>query len=539
MKYTEDLIKIIEAFGSIWPLLLTVFFIVVFIKKWTWIWSRLDNVKKIKVKKGDSEIEIETNNSLSSPKTVSDVNKDAQEEPNEAGLKVEKKTLFDVFMCLKDRKSEEAIKIFQSVQEQSEKGEIFENELIFLFYKHLSGYPNIIDEIQKKLDTDNLGSSDKYHIFLYLGQCYREIGDLDQMTDSFDKAISLSINEEKKVSATIQKSIGYKKDKNYDTASQLLITIYPTLDDKKNKVKVLRILSSIYKDKGDLILRIAYLEKALELIPNDIHTLFDLAFDLAASDFQHASINRYLSLLRYSPNHPDALNNVGSGFKELEMNHESVRYYEKAASENHYLAVGNLCFQYIKAGFIKEAQNLIDEHRKNGKIEQMIIRAQDEILNIKRTENKELDEVREKGEKTSNFFKSYSSHILDRRLVDTEYHSADWKNKSNSPVTVNIKLNHFEISWEEENRYSKGNNAFKIEGEIKEDKCEATFTFPQIYNYKTFSKFSKEKGVKSAIEEEIFDSIKGHCSLNIETGIIMFLGSDKDKEVLTFKLKSA
>lgn len=537
MKYPEDLIKIIEAVGSVWPLLLTIFFIAVVVKKWAWIWSRLDSVKKIKVKKGDSEFEIETNNSSSSSKSVSDVNNDSENEPNKLQFKVEKKTLYDTLICLKDGKTKEAIDIFQSIQEQAGKGEIFENELTFLFYKQLSGYPNIVDQIQSKLESDNLGDSDKYLVFLYLGQCYREINDLDQMTFNFDEAISLSVSEEKKISATIQKSIGYKMVKDYEAAAQVLITIYPTIDDKKSKARTLRVLSGIYKEKGDSTLRIAFLEKSLDLIPNDIHTLFDLAFDLAASDFQHASINRYLSLLKYSPKHIDALNNIGSGFKAIEMNHESVRYYKKAASEKHYLAIGNLCFQYINAGFINEAQNLINEHRVDGKIEQMIIRAQDEILNLERNRNKELDKVQDQGEDISNFFKSYSSFILDKSLIATDYDSTEWKNQFNSAVTVKIKLNHFEILWEEENRYSKGASKFKIEGEITADKCEATYTFPQIYNFKTFSKYSKIKSVKSEIEQgEIFETLKGHCSINLDTGMIMFLGSSEKNEVLRFEL---
>ena len=60
MSQADEIVKIIKAIGEIWPFLITVFLIFVAIIKWKAIWAAIDNIGKVKLKSGSTEIEMVT-----------------------------------------------------------------------------------------------------------------------------------------------------------------------------------------------------------------------------------------------------------------------------------------------------------------------------------------------------------------------------------------------------------------------------------------------------------------------------------------------
>ena len=525
MKNIDDIIKIIEAIGKTWPLLLTTALIIIIIVKWKTIWRAIDNVKVKRIKTGKAELEFENKYDASEKVDIQDTKTSAPENIENEVENRKKDTFYDCFIALKNYDLKEATRIYEEIQKHSDQSKHFQNELIFLYYKFLSGYTDIIDKFKEKLNDKNLGDSDKYQVNFYLGLCYKDSGNIEKTINQFKIAIDLAQNEEQLSECSFQISMTYKDDKKYEKSISVLVDRIAMLKSDKSKAWLYRVMSNVYKDLGNPLMRLSCLEKSIELLPNDTNTLFDIAFDYADSGYEDASIVYYLNLLSYKPKHANALNNIGSGFKSKEMLFEAVEYYKKAIEQDNTLAVGNLCFQYINAGFKEEALELIEKYKNYENLEQMVIRAQDEIMNTDRLKKDKMKKLRENGESISNFFKIYSDSILNNKSY-SNYNSKEWTDEEQNEINVSIKDGNLNIKWSRKNKHFEDKDEFLIEGKLDIYGCEVTYTFPEIISPSFYSRKldSKENKPFRKIEK-----VKGYCSLDISNGVIEILykkGSD-------------
>ena len=519
MKNLDDILKIIEAIGKTWPFLLTTALIVIVIVKWKTIWEAIGNIKVRRIKAGKAEFEFDDKEQTDKKEDIQDIKKSAPENTEDDVEKQKKDTFYDCFLALKNDDIKEATRIYEEIQKHSEPSKSFQNELIFLYYKFLSGFTDIIGLLNDKLNDKNLGDSDRYQIHFYLGLCYQHSGNVEKTINQFNIAIELAQNEEQLSDCSFQISRTYKEAKKYEKSISVLVERIEKLDVDKNKAWLYRVLSKIYKDLDNPIMRLSCLEKSIELLPNDTNTLFDIAFDYADSGYENASIFYYLDLLSYKPKHANALNNVGSGFKTKEMLFEAVGYYKKAIAEDHTLAVGNLCFQYINAGFKDEALELINKFKNHENLEQMVIRAQDEIMNTERSRSKKMKEIKENGENISNFFKKYSDSVLNFKSY-SNYSSKEWVDETQNEINVNIKDNKVHINWTKENKFLEDKDEFQIEGKLDMYGCNVTFTFPETINPSFYSRKLDNT------EHKPFRNIEkaeGYCFLDLTNGKIEIL----------------
>ncbi len=519
MKNIDDIIKIIEAIGKTWPFLLVIVLTAVLIVKWKTIWGALDNIKVKRIKTGKTELEFENAEEINGKVDIQDTKTSSTENAEDEVEKRKKDTFYDCFIALKNDELKEAKRIYEEIQKNSEQSKHFQNELIFLYYKYLSGFTEIIDKFKEKLNDNNLGDSDRYQVNYYLGLCYKDSGNIEKTINQFNIAIDLAQDEEQLSNCSFQIAMIYKEDKDYERSISVLNGRISKLESDNSKAWLYRVMSNIYKDLGNSIMRLSCLEKSIELLPNDTNTLFDIAFDYADSGYEDASIVNYLNLLRYKPKHADALNNIGSGFKTKEMLFEAVEYYKKAMEQENTMAVGNLCFQYINAGFKDEALALIDKYKTHENLEQMVIRAQDEIMNTDRLKSDKMKNLREDGESISSFFKKYSDSIFNNKSY-SNYSSKEWTDEEQNEINVSIKDTNLLIKWSRENKHLEDKDEFLIEGKLDIYGCEITYTYPEILSSSFYSRKidSKENKPIRKIEK-----VKGYCSLDISNGVIEIL----------------
>ncbi|WP_346863870.1 hypothetical protein [uncultured Draconibacterium sp.] len=519
MKNIDDIIKIIETIGKTWPLVLVIVLTVVLIVKWKTIWGAFGNVKVKRIKTGKTEFEFDNNEKSNEKVDIQDTKTAASENTEDEVEKRNKDTFYDCFISLKDDNLAEATRIYEEIQKNSEQPKHFQNELIFLYYKFLSGFTDIIDIFKEKLNDNNLGDSDKYQVNFYLGLCYKDSGNIEKTINQFNNAIDLAQNEEQLSDCSFQISMVYKEDKAYEKSISVLVDRISKLDSDKSKAWLYRVLSNIYKDLDNSLMRLSCLEKSIELLPNDTNTLFDIAFDYAASGYEDSSIVYYLNLLRFKPKHANALNNIGSGFKTKEMLFESIEYYKKAMEQDNTLAVGNLCFQYINAGFKEEALELIDKYKNHENLEQMVIKAQDEIMNTDRLKSDKMKKLRENGESISSFLKKYSESIFKNKST-LNYSSKEWTDEEKHEISVSIKEGNILIKWAQENKFLDDKDEFLIEGKLDIYGCEVTYAYPETISPSLYSR------KLDSTENKPFRNIKrfnGYCVLDLTNGVIEIL----------------
>jgi hypothetical protein len=113
----------------------------------------------------------------------------------------------------------------------------------------------------------------------------------------------------------------------------------------------------------------ALLFRASQLAPGNNSVRFDAAFALAEANILQLALSQYYTVTRLQPSHGGALNNLGVLCDKLEMSTKAVHFFQRASDEGTGRASTNLANRYLDAGFLKEAEKLIEAERKEAKVD--------------------------------------------------------------------------------------------------------------------------------------------------------------------------
>ena len=185
---------------------------------------------------------------------------------------------------------------------------------------------------------------------------------------------------------------------------ELLEKIKVDSEDNATKEIVLSALSRLAEFEKDNDLQLAVLERKLELHPGDATARFDLAYKHSESKNADMALHHYAKIPVPSRD-ATTWNNLGVSFGEINLPVNSVRAYRKAEAANETLAMSNLGYKLLSAGFIEEAQKECDKalaipnYHKN--IPQLLAR----LKEVPEEEQKSLDESLENIKPKAAFYR--------------------------------------------------------------------------------------------------------------------------------------
>lgn len=503
MKNTESTIKIINAIGNQWPFLITLFVICVFIIKWKIIWNSLGSFKRLKLTSGIGEIELASNEESSENEI------DETIEIQETEDKVDKSStdsIFDCYILLSEGKTIDADNLFEKIQLESDKDAFFENKIIYQYYKFQHGISNSLNVLIDVIKNDDLSTKEKYTVYYYLGLCYKNASSNEKSIEAFNNAFSITPNENEKTESLIKISQVYMEIGDHHNAVETLTNYLSENKSDKSKILIYKEISNIFKTKKEYIIQISFLEKALELTPNDTSILFDLGYAYYLIGLDKASIFHYNNLLYFKPNHASAQNNIGVNYRKNDLPIKSTKHYKLASLNKNTLAAGNLAHIYLEVGLESEILELADKIKLEDNIDPMFLQAQKLLAERKKKEEEKAKEFKENGKNISIFFRDYSNS----NIKEWPNYKANWINENNNDVSIEIKNNKLEILW--------------VEEETKTHKISGTFEF---------GGFKIDYDIPNGV---FFNTYSGHCKICVEKEIIEILYM-KDKESIIYKIK--
>ena len=151
---------------------------------------------------------------------------------------------------------------------------------------------------------------------------------------------------------------------------------------------------------------IALLERQLELNPTDNETRFALAYKYSSIGRDDMAAFHY-SRIRMPTRSAIAWNNFGVALEALQLPVKAVEAYRSSADLGETLAMSNLAHQFLNAGFVNEARQILGEalhiadHHKN------VDKALGVIRDRVDDEEKQETSVYEKAKPVSEFFRSF------------------------------------------------------------------------------------------------------------------------------------
>ncbi|MBK5458822.1 tetratricopeptide repeat protein [Peribacillus sp. TH27] len=277
---------------------------------------------------------------------------------------------------------------------------------------------------------------------------------------------------------------------NKKEAYRLLISALNSTNNLEERFEYLKKLAEQYNMDNNLDSEISALEKALEIKPNDINILFDVAYAYSENKQANLALLHYKSVVNIDPTHKGALNNLGVAYGRLKLNFSKIKSYKRAFELDNTLAASNLAQVYIAAGFEGEARSILEEANSQKDVQvhelvgQALVTLQEEVKRETEEEQKKLKEAQDE-------------RMFQRKLASAEFELTSdkepsiligkWRMDAKYESEIEIRENIVIISWTNFRKY-------KLEGEINNRYLSLNY-YEMDYAYPSIAQ--DEKGFKN------------------------------------------
>jgi pyrimidine deaminase RibD-like protein/tetratricopeptide (TPR) repeat protein len=273
--------------------------------------------------------------------------------------KVEKQLFDEFYDAMLDKKFDEGKQKFEELAAQAEKGPAKRLKVIYLelLYSGTS-HEEPFEELKQLCDDPDAGDFASGT----LGSIAMLANDYTTAIERFKMAAAKAGGPEGAASWLSNLADTYRKIGELDEARRTVLEALGKSIGDSTRAGLLTKLGEIYGDMRLPLLRAALLSRAAQLMPADATKRFDAAYALAEQEgTREASALLYNSVLAMDKKHATAANNLGVQCLELGMKGQSVAFYRQAWKNRETLAAANLAILQIEAGFLDDAEMLLDE----------------------------------------------------------------------------------------------------------------------------------------------------------------------------------
>jgi tetratricopeptide (TPR) repeat protein len=213
------------------------------------------------------------------------------------------------------------------------------------------------------------------------------------------------------------------------------------------KAKILRGLGQVFEKTDDHLNRGIAIERALQEMPNDPQAHFAAGYAFSNASLEALSLLHYQRSTKFEPNSPWALNNTGVQYQTLGLPIKGVASYKKAAEAKNTLAMANLAYLYLDAGFVDQANDIIEAARLEPEPHENVVAAAAEVNRRREDEGKRSNAILKNAEQQQQFMRDYAeAWLAEDKMPSLE---GNWVASELTNLKVSYDVTHarFEISW--------------------------------------------------------------------------------------------
>jgi len=214
-------------------------------------------------------------------------------------------------------------------------------------------------------------------------------------------------------------------------------------DTRNQELNYLNRMREITTDIEDKRGEIEVLERILQLTPDDWNSRFNLAYKYSQVDLNDMSLYHYTKI-PYAERTPVTWNNLGVAYQDFSMPAKAVQAYRISASKGETLAMSNLAYKLMRAGFLKEADEELQNALKADDFHRNVGQAVSALKDIPDNEEQTLKKTLKAVETKRQFFEALGRATTS---PDVEDLPELWKGPECS-LKITIKDGHFYASGE-------------------------------------------------------------------------------------------
>ncbi len=302
-----------------------------------------------------------------------------------------------------------------SVYENRESWEAFSEYVRILFGK--GGRLTNLEEIAKR-------NSENDEVQRLLAKGYQEYEDYDKAAQCFEMAaqksedVSYALARHSEAVLALLKA--GKKEEAKTIREKMKALAQKVEGGEAIIISSFRQVAELSGDSDDLF---GLTERLLHLNPSDTDARFNLAYNYSQKDQEDASLYHYLKI-PYQERGAIAWNNLGVEFDHFNLASKAVLAYRKAEEIGETLAMSNLVYKLIKAGFLHEAEELCKKAMTIQGYHKNVSHAVVKIKDLPDEEKKKETEITEKALPLSEFYRDYGYALLQE---DQRDYAGQWQ----------------------------------------------------------------------------------------------------------------
>jgi Flp pilus assembly protein TadD len=231
------------------------------------------------------------------------------------------------------------------------------NEISYLYLRFSIGDTTAITELQKRTEDPDIAGS----TYFLLGVSYERVNRYLDAATAYEKSVLLRTGSARIASINSAAKSLFKAGRENEAVARIAEELRK--NSSEDVGDLYEGLAAIYEGAEKHELRALALEKALEHKPNDANLHFSAAWSYSQGETKPSvlAILHYELVTRFDRHNGSALNNLGVQYQRLDLPIRAVSTYSEAVAQHETLAAANLANLYIRAGFKKEAQEILEE----------------------------------------------------------------------------------------------------------------------------------------------------------------------------------
>lgn len=283
---------------------------------------------------------------------------------------------------------------------------------------------------------------DNPSIITSLASALSHLGEEQEAAELYEKAAQIDPSAQQSVGFLSTTAYCYVKAGRRDQAEAALERIKNAPSDDRD-LNIARALRSFAQAADEIHTRIEAMEVIAHLNPGDYENRFSLAYAHSDMGNSEMALHHY-QLIPSSERSPVAWNNLGVAYQNLSVPGRAVHAYKRSANDGETLAMSNLAYRYMNAGFLDEAttqlraaMNQKDPHKNVGD-------AYSRLIGLPEEETKSLAEIESKAAVKIALYRELGAAALKPKL---ESIPSQWVGPK-GPVAVILDGSTFNAEWE-------------------------------------------------------------------------------------------
>jgi len=351
-----------------------------------------------------------------------------------------------------DGRPEDGRRAFESYQETiTDPKERLRTRALYLHLNYIHGGSAESLAQLEQIFSETTDPEDREDIVCWLAWCYSSTRNFPAERDLWQNMLDASTEADKRAGIMRNLVTSLTNLQQFDVAKELLITEIRRSSTVPKALAILyNVLANLEQKHGDAFVAAIAYDKAIQFSPQDTDVMFSAAYAQSQCELNYCSYINYDTLLRLRSDKDMAANNIGVQAAELAMPGRSVTYYKKAMDLGNTLAMANLAYLYMNAGFLLEAQNTLQEAMKDKEPHPNVSAAITELDKKKKAEQETHKTSINTGSLQQDFIRAYA----DARFLKSDVENIlsidnTWITEYSTEIVIKSDKNSFESSWED------------------------------------------------------------------------------------------